>query len=106
MKPGRGEPEESAKDVTPAKKPPQEKKKATLKPRVKCSQCDFVGVDGKEMDVHRKEHENTFDCTTLIENQSKVLSPQSIAPLIIRILDCMFLLKEKLACARADIQPS
>ena len=41
----------------PSKKTPQEKKKATLKPRVKCSQCDFVGVDGKEMDVHRKERE-------------------------------------------------
>ena len=26
-------------------------KKATFKPRVTCSQCDFVGIDGKEMDI-------------------------------------------------------
>ena len=63
LKPGRGEPEDSAKDVTPAKKPTQEKKRATLKPRVECSLCDFVGVVGKEMEMHRNKHEKTFDCT-------------------------------------------
>ena len=57
LKPGRGEPEDSAKDVTPAKKPTQEKKRATLKPRVECSLCDFVGVVGKEMEMHRNKHE-------------------------------------------------
>ena len=31
-------------------------KKATFKPRVTCSQCDFVGIDGKEMDIHRKKN--------------------------------------------------
>ena len=35
-------------------------KKATLKPRVMCSQCDFVGLDGKEMEMHRKKHETSF----------------------------------------------
>ena len=25
-----------------------------------CSQCDFVGLDGKEMEMHRKKHETSF----------------------------------------------
>ena len=37
-------------------------KKATFKPRVTCSQCDFVGIDGKEMDIHRKKHDRSFNC--------------------------------------------
>ena len=26
------------------------------------SQCDFVGIDGKEMDMHRKKHDSSFNC--------------------------------------------
>ena len=37
-------------------------KKATFKPRVTCSQCDFVGIAGKEMDIHRKKHDRSFNC--------------------------------------------
>ena len=37
-------------------------KKATFKPRVTCSQCNFVGIDGKEMDIHRKKHDRSFNC--------------------------------------------
>ena len=37
-------------------------KRATLKPRVMSSQCDFVRLDGKEMQMHRKKHETSFDC--------------------------------------------
>ena len=37
-------------------------KKASFKPRVKCSQCDFVGIDGKDMDIHRKKHDRSFNC--------------------------------------------
>ena len=48
---------------TPPKKQTKGKKRASFKPRVMCSQCDFVGIDGKEMETHRREkHEQTFDC--------------------------------------------
>ena len=47
----------------PAKTQTKGQKKATLKPRVMCSQCDFVGIDGSEMERHRREkHEQTFCC--------------------------------------------
>ena len=38
------------------------KGKATLKPRVTCSACEFVGIEGKEMEMHVKKKHPTFDC--------------------------------------------
>ena len=38
------------------------KGKATLKPRVTCSACEFVGIEGKEMEMHIKKKHPTFDC--------------------------------------------
>jgi predicted RNA-binding Zn-ribbon protein involved in translation (DUF1610 family) len=52
--------------------PPQVKQKArkslktplaTLKPRVKCSKCDFTGKQGKEMERHiERKHQTEFKC--------------------------------------------
>ena len=80
LKPGMGETEDSVQDVSLPKKTTQSKKKATLKPRVMCSQCDFISVDGKEMEMHRKKHEKTFDCTecTFVANYMVVLRRHQI----------------------------
>ena len=80
LKPGMGETEDSVQDVSLPKKTTQSKKKATLKPRIMYSQCDFIGVDGKEMEMHRKKHEKTFDCTecTFVANYMVVLRRHQI----------------------------
>ena len=41
--------------VAPAKNQTKGQKKATLKHRVMCSQCDFVGIEGSKMERHRRE---------------------------------------------------
>ena len=38
------------------------KGRATLKPRVTCSACEFVGIEGKEMEMHIMKKHPTFDC--------------------------------------------
>ena len=37
-------------ESTPAKQDKKGKKKASFRPRVQCSNCDFVGIEGREMD--------------------------------------------------------
>ena len=51
------------KESTPAKQDKQGKKKATFKPRVQCGDCNFVGMEGREMDMHKsKKHKKKKEC--------------------------------------------
>ena len=39
------------------------KRRAKLVPRVSCGECDFIGIQGKEMDVHKiKKHKQKKPC--------------------------------------------
>ena len=49
--------------VTPEKQDKQGRKKATFKPRVQCGECDFVGLEGREMSMHKtKKHKKKKEC--------------------------------------------
>ena len=67
-------------------------KRATLKPRVMCSQCDFVGLDGKEMEMHRKKHETSFDCKEceFVANHKIVLRRHEISKHNKKCQSCKF----------------
>ena len=67
-------------------------KKATFKPRVTCSQCDFVGVAGKEMEIHRKKHETSFDYSEcqLVSNYKVVLRRHEIGEHNKKCESCQF----------------
>ena len=50
-------------ESTPAKQDKQGKKKASFRPRVQCGNCDFVGIEGREMDMHKtKKHKKKKEC--------------------------------------------
>ena len=53
---------------------------ATLKPRVKCSKCDFTGKQGKEMQGHvERKHQTEFKCNECnFVTEKKVLRRQHI----------------------------
>ena len=46
---------EESVQLTPPPKTPVKggKRKAKLIPRVSCGECDFIGIQGKEMDMHK-----------------------------------------------------
>ena len=51
--------------LTPPPKTPVKggKRKAKLIPRVSCGECDFIGIQGKEMDMHKiKKHKQKKPC--------------------------------------------
>ena len=51
-------PKKGQRKQTPVKRP-----LATMRPRVKCGKCDFVGKEGPEMNKHiTKEHQAEFKC--------------------------------------------
>ena len=63
-----------------------------MKPRVMCSQCDFVGLDGKEMEMHRKKHETSFDCKEceFVANHKIVLRRHEISKHNKKCQSCKF----------------
>ena len=53
-------------ESTPAKQNKQGKKKASFRPRVQCGNCDFVGIEGREMNTHKtKKHKKKKECDDL-----------------------------------------
>ena len=67
------------KESTPAKQVKHGNKKASFRPRVQCGDCDFVGIEGREIDLHKTKKHRRKNVTnvTLKQISASFQSPQN-----------------------------